>query len=116
MDLIVYADIFDRAVIDRNNWQMYGSTKPNQPPYLVKRVIRVFSDRVENVDNDYTTEKLVRLLSVRNKYDASMIKVDKEAEVYNPENNKTKKRTISKKSKKSKQSKLGKKERDLVER
>ena len=22
-----YADVFDRAVIDRNNWQMYGSTK-----------------------------------------------------------------------------------------
>ena len=111
-----YADIFDRAVIDRNNWQMYGSTKPNQPPYLVKRIIRVFSDRVEEVENNYSSEKLVRLLSVRNKYDASMIRVDKEAEVYNPDNNKPKKRTISKKSKKNKQTKLGKKERDLVER
>ena len=25
-----YADIFDRAVIDRNNWQMYGSSKNKQ--------------------------------------------------------------------------------------
>ena len=109
-----YADIFDRAVIDRNNWQMYGSTKPGQPPYLVKRVIRVFGDRVEQVEYNYTTEKLVRLLSVRNKWDQSMIQISKEAEVYNPENNKSKKRTISKTSKKNKQTRLGKKEKQLV--
>jgi len=109
-----YADIFGSWVIDRNNWQMYGSTKPKQSPYLLTRVIRVFNDHVEEVENNYTTENLVRLLSVRNKWDPSMIKIDKEAEVYNPENNKPKKRTISSKSKRNKQTQLGKKERELV--
>jgi P4 family phage/plasmid primase-like protien len=30
-------DIVDRAIIDRNNWQMYGSTKPDAPPYRITR-------------------------------------------------------------------------------
>ena len=92
-----FADIFDRAVIDRNNWQMYGSTKAGCPPYLVSRVIRVFPDRVEEVEGIPDSKLLVELLSVRNKSDASMLKPEVEEEVYNPENNKQKKRHISKK-------------------
>ena len=30
-------DVVDRAIIDRNNWQMYGSTKPDVKPYRVTR-------------------------------------------------------------------------------
>lgn len=92
-----YADIFDRAVIDRNNWQMYGSTKPGQPPYLVKRAIRVWADRVEEVDIIPKARKLVRLLSVRNKHETSLLKPEVEEEVWAPENNKPKNRSVSRK-------------------
>ncbi len=78
-----YADIFDRAVIDRNNWQMYGSSKPGKPAYLLTKIYRVWSDKVELVQNTYTNGQLVRLLSVRNKSEYSLIKPEKENEVFN---------------------------------
>ena len=74
-----YHDIFDRAVIANNNWQMYGSTKPHNPPYLVTHIYKVYTDHVEEIDNTYTSLQLVKLLSVRNKYEETMIKLDKEA-------------------------------------
>ena len=111
-----YADIFDRAVIDRNNWQMYGSTKAGCPPYLVSRVIRVFRDRVEEVEGVPDSKLLVELLSVRNKSDASMLKPEVEEEVYNPENNKQKKRHISRKKRKEAQTFLKKDQRKLIKR
>ena len=109
-----YADIFDRAVIDRNNWQMYGSTKPGKPPYYVTRVIRVYKDRVEELDTIPDSQTLVRLLSVRNKPDASMIKLDKEEEVNNPENTTTSRRLITKKKQKAYVTKLTKTELKIV--
>ena len=111
-----YADVFDRAVIDRNNWQMYGSTKPGQPPYLVSKIIRVFKDRYEEVVNIPDTKELVYLLSVRNKYDSSLLKPDKEEEVYNSQTNKTKQRHISRKKKKNAVTYLSKKNLELVKK
>jgi P4 family phage/plasmid primase-like protien len=35
-----YDDIVDSAIIDKNNWQMYGSRKPDHKPYTVTRVYR----------------------------------------------------------------------------
>ena len=32
-------DIVDKAVIQRNNWFMYGSSKPGKEPYLVTYII-----------------------------------------------------------------------------
>lgn len=83
-----YADIFDRAVIDRNNWQMYGSSKPGQPPYAVTHIVRVWKDKYELVENNYNNLELVSLLSVRNKMEYSLIKPEKENEVFNEVNNK----------------------------
>ena len=111
-----YADIFDRAVIDRNNWQMYGSTKAGCPPYLVSRVIRVFTDRIEKVEEIPDSKFLVELLSVRNKSDASMLKPEVEEEVYNPENNKQKKRHISGKKRREAVTFLKKDQRKLIRR
>ena len=34
-------DIVDEAVIQRNNWFMYGSKKPEKEPYLVTSIIKV---------------------------------------------------------------------------
>merc|ERR1711966_416626 len=75
-----YADIFDKAVIDRNNWQMYGSSKPNKEAYLVTSIIRVWKDKYEeSINIPYTDEEMVKLLSVRNKTDPSLIKYEVEA-------------------------------------
>ena len=73
-----YADIFDRAVIDRNNWQMYGSSKNKESyTYRVTRIIEVYSDKYINVDcKTYNSRQLVKLLSVRNKTLASLIKYE----------------------------------------
>jgi len=87
-----YADIFDRAVIDRNNWQMYGSTKPGKPAYRVSRIIRVFKDHVEAVEEIPQSTELIRLLSVRNKTEYSMLRTSVEEEVWAPENNQPKKK------------------------
>jgi len=111
-----YADVFDRAVIDRNNWQMYGSTKPGQPPYLVSKIIRVYKDSYEEVMNIPDTKELVYLLSVRNKYDSSLLKPEKEEEVYNSQTNKTKQRHISRKKKKNAVTYLSKRNIELVKR
>jgi len=97
-----YSDIFDKAVIDRNNWQMYGSTKPGKPAYLVSRVIRVFTDRVEKVDYVPPSLELIEKLSVRNKTEFSMLKSEVEAEVWAPENKKPKKKRKNSKRKKHK--------------
>ena len=57
-------------------------------PYLVSKIIRVYKDRYEEVMNIPESKELVYLLSVRNKYDSSLLKPDKEEEVYNSQNNK----------------------------
>ena len=44
-------DIVDEAGIERNNWFMYGSCKPNKEPYLVTKII-------DYVDNQYTKLKI----------------------------------------------------------
>lgn len=72
-------DIVDEAVIQRNGWMMYGSSKPGLPPYEVTRVVRVargatgYSDaRLDDAPfrapaDARGVEALVRRLSLRNK-------------------------------------------------
>ena len=56
-----YADIFDKAVIDRNNWQMYGSNKGvGFETYKVTKIIEVYSDSYKEIPLDnYTNELLI---------------------------------------------------------
>ena len=35
-----YSDVVDIAVIDRNNWMMYGSSKPNSEPYKITTIYK----------------------------------------------------------------------------
>jgi P4 family phage/plasmid primase-like protien len=61
-------DVFDIAVIERNNWQMYGSCKPSNQTYKLTHVFK-FSDgnkKIEELENNWTDGELVRLLSIRN--------------------------------------------------
>ena len=55
-------DIYDKCVIDRNNWQMYGSMKPGGEPYqLTKR----YSYELQEVTKKITQREKIRTLSVR---------------------------------------------------
>jgi len=73
-------DIVDEAVISKNNWQMYGSCKPDCEPYAVTGVYRftadnVLSDVTHEVDVD-DMRSLVKTLSIRNKYEETDLKID----------------------------------------
>ena len=77
-----YSDIFDKCVIDRNNWQMYGSGKsPNSQVYKVTTIIESYKDKYADIShlliNEYNNKALFKLLSVRNHTQQSMICEDK---------------------------------------
>jgi len=112
-----YADIFDRAVIDRNNWQMYGSSKPGQPAYAVSHVVRIWNNKYEILENNYTNYQLANLLSVRNKFNYTLIKPEKEEEVFSKMNTIAKKKVhvFTDKKKKGASKKLSEKELKLVQ-
>lgn len=74
-----YDDIYDEAVIKKNNWFMYGSKKPDEEYAWV--VSKVYDKDLNEIDNDKTDAELVELLSIRNKFDANKIKSDKVEEV-----------------------------------
>jgi P4 family phage/plasmid primase-like protien len=73
-----YEDVIDEAVIQRNNWQMYGSKKPNNEKYKVTDVFTISGN-----NNDVSKTPLnenekdldyVEWLSIRNKYDVSPLR------------------------------------------
>jgi len=113
-------DIIDKAVISDNNWQMYGSCKPNMPPYLVTNIIMCWGDKYEILDsNKYSGRQLIDLLSVRNKAssDYTMIKLELENHVFEQNNsmlNQKIKKALTKKKRKKSETKLKKKEVKLV--
>ena len=72
-----YTDIFDIAVINKNNWQMYGSSKPNHPPYLVTHIVRIWKDKYEILENKYSNFDLIKLLSMRRNHMGNPIRFDK---------------------------------------
>ena len=58
-------DILDLCVIERNNWQMYGSMKPKNEPYLVTRI---YNEKLKEVKKSkYSNYETLKLLSLRNK-------------------------------------------------
>lgn len=77
-----FYDAFDISVITTNNWQMYGSSKPNKEAYRVSHILRVWKDRYEVIPTIPTDRELVDLLSMRNKDIYNQIKSDKENEVF----------------------------------
>jgi len=75
-------DIFDKCVIDKNNWQMYGSTKPGCERYEVTHIFRVDSElelHVESLAQDNT--EYIKLLSIRNKFVENKLRDDKFEEI-----------------------------------
>ena len=42
-------DVFDIAVIERNNWQMFGSRKPNNQCYALTNIYKLNDTSVKKV-------------------------------------------------------------------
>jgi P4 family phage/plasmid primase-like protien len=72
-------DVVDESVIERNNWMMYGSKKPQGEAYLVTHVFTYDSStsRVTRATVDADVD-YVELLSIRNKYDELKVRGDRE--------------------------------------
>lgn len=77
-----YTDVVDEAVIQRNNWQMYGSKKPNCEPYKVTSVLKYDSKSktITPMDLDKNND-YVEVLSIRNKYDETYLKIESKDKV-----------------------------------
>lgn len=75
-------DVVDEAVIQRNNWQMYGSKKPNCEPYKVTHIYKYFENELYEHENEVRSDDdYVEILSIRNKYEESPLKIEKMDEV-----------------------------------
>ena len=76
-------DVVDEAVIERNNWQMYGSKKPHLEKYVVTRIyeyVRATGEvRAENVSTNAADH--IEVLSIRNKMEETKIKFEKEEDL-----------------------------------
>jgi len=61
-------DIIDICVIEKNNWQMYGSTKPNCEAYKLTKIYSYFKEKIKPINVDkYDNRHLLSLFSIRNK-------------------------------------------------
>lgn len=69
-------DIFDIAVIERNNWQMYGSCKPNHEAY---KVTYILDDELNKTNLDaFSNMDLVKNLSIRYYDDGDIVHIDED--------------------------------------
>jgi P4 family phage/plasmid primase-like protien len=74
-----YTDIYDEAVIKKNGWFLLGSKKPDEEyPWVVTKVYNV---DLKEIDNEYSDEDLLSLLSIRNKFECVAVKESKLQEV-----------------------------------
>jgi P4 family phage/plasmid primase-like protien len=68
-----FEDVIDQAIIDRNNWQMYGSKKPDSEPYRVTHVLAYDPDTkgLTALPGPTASDELqyIRLFSMRGKKD-----------------------------------------------
>lgn len=66
-------DIVDEAVIERNNWLMYGSKKPEKQPYMVTHTFRYEEGGVKLLPALSSQDEYVEVLAIRNKYHETTI-------------------------------------------
>ena len=73
-------DVFDICVIEKNNWQMYGSTKPGCEPYRVTKIYDFTNEEIVTLPkNKYDNRELLTLLSIRNKTKNDIIEIKEDA-------------------------------------
>lgn len=77
-------NIIDDAIIERNNWLMYGSKKPNNEPYLLTKIYNITKDENEDIklnkiipSKETKPSEFVRVLSIRNKFEETKINLKK---------------------------------------
>src|SRR3972149_5090658 len=58
-----YDDVVDKAVIAKNNWLMYGCTKPNCKPYKLTHILNYDLSKDNLNKTAYTTDNLIIYLS-----------------------------------------------------
>ena len=73
-------DIFDEAVIDKNNWMMYGSTKPEKEGYKVTEVYEFSNNKLNKIEESKSLKEYVKLFSIRNKFKETKIKSENNSE------------------------------------
>lgn len=74
------SDIIDEAIIERNNWLMYGSRKPGGEAYVVTKLFGWDTKKKDLVPLEVpkgSLNSLVKTLSIRNKYDETITRVEK---------------------------------------
>lgn len=81
-----FEDVVDQAIIDKNNWQMYGCSKPDAPAYRVTSVYRYnpSEGQLESLPAPEASEELafVRMFSMRGREaDRTPIRAEKQDEV-----------------------------------
>jgi P4 family phage/plasmid primase-like protien len=76
-------DVVDEAVIERNNWQMYGSKKPHCARYVVTAIYEydVKSQKFTPCEVSDKISDYVETLSIRNAFDETEIKFEKPDEL-----------------------------------
>ena len=67
-------DIIDIAVIEKNNWQMYGSCKPNHEAYKLKKIYHYDNTYLKQIEHNYSNKELLKILSIRKNKDIHIIK------------------------------------------
>ncbi len=68
-------DIIDEAVIYKNNWFLFGSTKPKAELYDIKYIYKYNNDKLIEITDDITLDiydSIIRF-SIRNKFNKSFI-------------------------------------------
>jgi P4 family phage/plasmid primase-like protien len=74
-----YDDIYDEAVIEKNNWLLYGSKKPDEDfPWTLSKI---YDANFQEIDNTHTDAELIEVLSIRNKFDKATVKSNKIDEI-----------------------------------
>lgn len=69
-------DIIDEAVITRNNWQMYGSKKPNGEPYKITHIYKYVDGAIDELPIETDHTRYVSRLSIRNKAIETPVKIE----------------------------------------
>jgi len=64
-------DIVDIAVIEKNGWFMYGSSKPDMLPY---KLVNIYDESLNIIKNDFDIDDMAKMLSIRNKTNISAVK------------------------------------------
>ena len=94
-------DVIDIAVIEKNNWQMYGSCKPNYDTYKLSSIYDYIEEsNLKKIDNNYSTLELLKILSIRKNKDIHKINNNMYSDNFEPDFNKIPKPQQSKKKKK----------------